>query len=307
MKTRSPFTSIFTVLVATAAISMTAAACSSDDDDKGKTANNGPGGGGGNGGGDGKGGGEYTLDDVCEEMAKKQCAMVKPCCDASDVGYDQAGCEAAAKEGCEEQVAKVKEGKLTFDAGSVDPCLKAFEPMYAKCELSLADSGERMVEIETACRMLFAGTVAPGEACEEDEECKPSTDPEKLTFCESGKCSEGPHFLGEGKACDVDGDGRSCAPGLYCDTSEDPNFTVGTCEKMKAVGDACEGMAYGECGVGSNCDLGTQACKAGKPIGESCTMSFECASLLCNEEGKCASWSIADEQNCKGLPEEFEM
>lgn len=248
MNERKGMSSILTVLLSGAALVLAAAACSDSDDNKGG-GGPGAGGAGGSGGGPG-GGGSYTLDDVCERIAPRQCADARACCESSVAGYDQAGCEAGMLRDCEAGVAKVKEGKMTFNAGSVDACLNTLKGTYQKCEFAFAELIE-IGDIADACH-VFLGNIEVGGACEEDAECKQPSDDKELAHCIHGKCTlESLGEAGEGADC---GEETSCGPGLYC--SEDDK-----CAKAKAIGEACTWP--GECASWS-CQAGQ--CAEGNKI-----------------------------------------
>lgn len=280
MNTRSRFVSIFTIALSTAALALGAAACSSsDDDNKG----NGPG---------GNGGGSYTLDNVCEQVAKKECTSIKSCCESTGVGHDQAGCEAESKKSCEAEVAKAKAGKRTFNASAVDSCVASMQGLYQKCTFTYAEL-VGMGHIGASCANVFAGTVAEGGTCEDSEDCKPSSDSSKHAFCDEGKCVVGPISLAEGEDC---GGGEvACGAGLYCD------LTSMKCQKAKALGETCDPSSFTECGLGNYCDSQSTKCTAGKAEGADCTIAFECASMSCDNDKCGAGLTIATELSCKGV------
>lgn len=288
MNTRSPISSIFTLLISSAALALTAAACSSSDDNHG-----GPGGGGGN----------YTLDDVCEKMAAQQCASLKSCCESSGIGYDEAGCIASARTGCDEEVALVKAGKRTFHPEVVNACASALSTFHQKCELSREDLTTFGIA-GIACQQVFAGSTEEGGACEKSADCKPPAGANEFATCPSGKCKIGHVDVAEGGDCDP---ASTCAAGLYCQSEPGAgieNALTGKCQKAKQVGEACSSNAYfrSECGEGNHCELGSGICKVGKGVGEDCMGPLECQSLAC-EQNKCAEetkYSMADEESCKG-------
>lgn len=276
MNTRSRFSSTFTILLSGTALALAAAACSSSDDENGNGGNGGPVGG-------------YTLDNVCEETAKKECAALQSCCDSTGIGYDQTGCEATARKECDKQVAKVKAGKLSFNASAVNACAAVMQGLYQKCTFTYADLAASSTA-GSACAQVFEGTVDEGGACEADEVCKQPSDPQKAASCDEGKCVVGPLFLAEGDDCDGD---VACGVGLFCDESM-------KCKKSIAIGDTCDPMNFSQCGLGNYCDGESKKCTVGKAAGAGCYLPVECASFSC-DDGKCgAGFSLADEETCKG-------
>lgn len=307
MSRASRFTSTVAVLLSSAALALAAAACSDSDDNKGGgPGGDGPGAGGagGSGGGPG-GGGNYTLENVCDHVAATQCGHARACCESSDVGYDQAGCEAGMRRDCEAGVAKVKEGKMTFNPAAVDGCLTALGGIYQKCELTYEELFG-MEGVGAACQYVFAGTVEQGGDCEDDEECKPFSDTSKFAVCEAGKCVAMSFSAGEGDACDST---TFCGPGLYCAPEEGDGSGpgAGKCQKQKKAGDSCSSSIFmSECEEGTRCDESSNTCVAAKPIGADCEWSLECASLNC-EEDKCAEAGkipIVDGEICTGEADE---
>lgn len=227
-----------------AALALTFAACSSNSNDESNT--DGPGGGGG-AGGNGPGDINYTLDNVCEHLARKECAAAQSCCESSGIGYDQAACEAASRKACGKTVAKVRAGKMTFDPIAVDGCLAAVAKRYGKCELTILEDWD--VYGTGACWSVFEGTVGEGGACEDVEECAVPTEEDTTVFCLTGTCDWGPisyYEGGKGEDCGIMK--AYCERGLYCAPVSDPESAYpGKCADAKKVGEACEGVESDEC------------------------------------------------------------
>lgn len=278
MKTRTIAHSILGTLLSTAAVTLLAIGCGGSDGD-----------------------GDYTLDNICEKMAARQCAAAQPCCESSPIGYDEAGCVAYARQQCEEQVRLVNEGKRTFHAEAVDPCLNALGGMFQKCELTVDDLYD-LAASTVACGRVFEGTIEIGGACQTDTDCKQPAGADEFATCsEENKCVLGHVNVQEGGAC---GEFDSCAPGLYCDFANG----AGTCSKPKEVGADCSSPALlgGDCGPGLYCDLSTDTCQPVKGPGEPCETSLECAGYgECNGTcGKGLTFPIADSDICLGIPDD---
>lgn len=286
MNKRSPISSIFTLLISGAALTIVAIGCGSSDGDA-----NGPGG----------SGDVYTLDNVCEKMAAHQCAAVKSCCESSQIGYDEAGCLAQARVHCDEEVAKTEDDKRLFQPEAVDGCLAVLEGMYRSCELTM----EELLHVGRTgpvCARVFAGLVEEGGACVEDSDCKPPADETEYAACRDGQCSLRRLSVEEGEECDS----RSlCAPGLHCAASSDPFAEpgVGKCKRPKQLGESCTPSLFGNpCAEKDTCDWTSETCVPGKAVGASCDTMFACESNRCIE-GRCAeaeTFEIADAKICKG-------
>ncbi len=66
----------------------------------------------------------------------------------------------------------------------------------------------------------------------------------------------------------------SCAAGLVCLPSSDPNNIPDKCGKPLAVGAHCD--FGGLCAKGSHCDLGKLVCTANRQVGDACKNGNEC-------------------------------
>jgi len=306
------------VLVALAACAIVMTGCGGDEDSPNQGGNhagaggNGGDGDGGNGGEDGEddggaggdeddGGTKYTLDEVCDVLADEQCKALESCCTSSGVGYDEAGCRAAIKEGCEAQAAKVNEGKLAFRPNLVDGCVAAAGSIYGKCDLTWAESADVLLGIGE-CRAVFTGTKAAGEACTATEECEAPSDDTTFASCDNGKCVVMPKYRSKGDPCTVGGS-IGCALDLYCSANNIQTGSPGKCEEIKAVGASCNKdlQARLECGIGNHCHPQAGICVKGKAAGEPCTdqTAYECESYIC-KSNKCAPLTVASDALCKG-------
>ncbi len=86
-----------------------------------------------------------------------------------------------------------------------------------------------------------------------------------------------------GSACAVT---LECAPGNFCDSA------TGTCEPLRALGDACmSGEECGYRGVGASCDPNTGTCVGALPDGDACASGLECNSGLC--DGTCTQTAVS--------------
>lgn len=249
----------------------------------------------GTGGDDGNGWeeeGEYTLENVCQRMAKSLCANLEPCCESSDIGYDAIGCEAAAKAECDEKVVKVNEGRLSFNPDAIAPCLVVDERLRESCHFTFFDILASTEEIQATCNRIFEGAFAEGEACERRDDCKHPEDYRRFATCEHGRCVVEVGILVEGEACTKGA--PECELGLFC------SELSSQCERG-ILGASCEPMSTHECGSGNYCDSEDEKCKVLKAAGEGCKADIECASEYCDTDGKCAKGTpVANEEACLG-------
>jgi hypothetical protein len=230
----------------------------------------------------GGGGTHYTLDNVCEEIAPKICALQQGCCTSSGIGFDEPGCKTYQLDECNPNVAEVKAGTMTFDASQVDPCLAGIKPLFEACRVAYPDLLQYFSALR-ACEHVFVGQNDEGALCDRDAQCKPSEDPKTLVGCEGGRCKWS-RVVGSGATCDFDDLApHLCDAGLYCDIAT--GGTSGTCKTATALGQACDPVSL-ECGIGAFCQASTQTCVEASNEGDSCVSPFQCKSLQCTA-GSC--------------------
>jgi hypothetical protein len=241
----------------------------------------------------------YTLDDVCDRVAPKICALTKSCCDKTG-GFDQAGCMAHSKAVCSKDVADVRGGRATFHPETIDPCLAKFGPLFDSCYETF-DLVLRATKDLRECR-TFEGQLTEGASCERDSQCKPATAADELSGCPKDKlkCTT-TRILLDGAACSLDnGTNAFCGTGLYCDATG-----AKICKKSTAIGSTCDAKVSPsfECGLGNYCDASTALCANGKGGSAPCKDLTECASLKC--EGTASKTCVAPKaivsvEECKG-------
>ncbi len=257
----------------------------------------------GNAGAAGSGGTSYTLDNVCALYAPKLCVAVKPCCEGSGFGYDAAKCETATLSDCDNQVAEVKAGNLTFHPENIDTCLTKLAPLYQKCQLSIGDIIAAQPDL-ALCNM-FEGKVPQGGPCTRGSDCAVPTQPNTYKSCnESSKTCEHTVLKKNSEPCEL-GTGASgfCESGLFCDVSlvGQPPYP-GQCKPATPSGSACntQKAISVECGLGFYCNKASGNCTTAKVGGAGCTLDLECRSFKC-QGGKCLSASpIVGQQQCTG-------
>lgn len=255
-------------------------------------------------GGEGGAGGSYTLDDVCEKLAPKVCALRKSCCQEV-ASYDEAGCIAHEKAECAKDVADARAGRATFHPDVIDSCLTKLQPFFDTCYLTF-DVLYRVAGLLQTCR-VFDGQLAEGAACERDSQCAGA--PDTIVGCDADtKLCKHTRLLAEGAPCTIAaGLPGLCKQGLYCDADLTKNPPSGTCKKATPLGSGCDANKPFdlECGLGSYCEKTTKVCTAGRNGGASCTTDLECASISCSigsgaaKTCKAPSAFVSPEQ-CKG-------
>ena len=90
----------------------------------------------------------------------------------------------------------------------------------------------------------------------------------------------------------VAGETDICGKGLYCDADLGGN---GTCRPVVKPGQACSNVLA--CGPGSSCE--NKSCGAGKVLGQACSTSYECESLLCEQKTCTRGKPLAKAESCK--------
>lgn len=131
-----------------------------------------------------------------------------------------------------------------------------------------------MFPVDSACRSYLIGSIAPGEACVDSDECT------------AGNWCPEDHQTGCGMTCTpekLSGDSCSfvddrCAAGLTC------GMFTGTCRGDLPLGDACDPH---QCQQGAVCTSGV--CTLRAEISEVCTQHWDCALGLACVDGTCAN------------------
>ena len=221
---------------------------------------------------------------ICDGLAAAICSSAtSTCCTSRGSTYDESTCKSNETTYCNEQIAAVKGGKLTYDPSQLDACKAAWSSEVTKCSIFFTD----WVKMNAPCQQLFNGTVAPGAACTFDYQCQAS--PGGSAYCNttSKKCVSYV-VVAAGAGCNFTGSTiHYCDTGYYCDTTS----TTPTCTPQRALGDACDGPDDLSCGYLNVCDS-TGHCVVGKPAGATCSGSaLECASWTCTG-GKCTDPNV---------------
>jgi hypothetical protein len=154
---------------------------------------------------------------------------------------------------CEDAIASVDGGYMTFDATSAATCLEASK--VSECSTPpLRGSG-----LIAPCQSVFVGGVSNGDNCSVGalnffDECKKG-------YClrDTGECfgSCAP-FRTEGQSCNSNTE--RCDPALYC--------VSGKCEPLGGEGDDCSSVP---CQSDLACGLTTETCQPLVPLGGDCS------------------------------------
>lgn len=248
-------------------------------------------------------GGGYTLDNVCDQVAPKLCALRKPCCEKTH-GYDEAKCLEFTKADCAKDVAAVRAGTMTFHPEVIDPCFPKYKVVLDAC-FETIDVLLKAFDI-AECR-AFRGQLSEGAQCERSSQCKSGPSGSFVDCNDERRECTLTRLFKEGEPCRYgDGAGGFCIQGTYCDAPLGGGV-AGTCKKATPIGQNCNTFAFvsTECGLGAYCDKSTGKCTASKDEDAACDTAFECKSLQCESSGggggkKCQpADAIVDANECK--------
>jgi hypothetical protein len=182
--------------------------------------------------------GGVALDDLPDELASAYCDTAASCLGAlAERTGGAAACQDSFAAGFRDvQVATIQElvdaGRVTYAPAAAESCLSAVRALG--CDVAIAAEPE-------ACRTMFTGTVAEGEACSVSPECAGDA------FCAGASC---PDVVGTCTARKASG--QSCAADDECQSAlacED-----GVCRTPASTsGGACGSSTGLECPVDELC------------------------------------------------------
>jgi len=204
-----------------------------------------------------------------------------------------------------------------YDAAAANKCLdelraQSGSPTYC----------DNMSGSTPSCQRVFggaAGTAKPGETCNEDDDCAPSTEGEvecarassggaTIKKCQvqiTGKLGDTPCVgTRDGNVTSYSGSMTDVAPkgyicyvkdGLRCDS------TTKACKAIPKLGEACESFGSNSCTTDAYCDSTTKLCVARKAVGQACdTFRDDCVeTAYCHDTTKVCTAAIADGGACK--------
>jgi hypothetical protein len=248
----------------------------------------------------GDGGGAGSV----EAFVGSYCDLFSPCCAAANLRSDGQTCRLFLG-------AFAPAGR--YDKQKGEACLAAMKQASMKADFCQQSDGAT----PTVCDEVFGppqGTKAPGETCDGDDDCAPSS--EGKVDCASSfsgsaqvrKCQVQVRGKAGDKPCigsvegsttysnlggdDLPAKGFLCydQDGLRCDSVSD------TCVAYKLVGEACTSNGFArDCVATAYCDVALRKCAARKPAGAACgdgasSAQVECAAgNYCPAGGTCAA------------------
>jgi hypothetical protein len=237
-----------------------------------------------------------------EAFVASYCDLFTPCCAKANLRSDGQTC-------------KLFLGAFApasrYDKQKGEACLAEMKVAASKADFcQQSDAATPKV-----CDEVFGppqGTKAPGETCDADDDCAPSSEGKvdcASTFAGTAqvrKCQVQVRGKAGDKPCigsveggstflssndDLPAKGFLCyaEDGLHCDS------TSNACIAYKAVGEACTGSGFDrDCVASAYCDFAQKKCVARKPVGAACSdgaafSQVECAAgNYCLAAGTCA-------------------
>ena len=197
-----------------------------------------------------------TEDAFCAARADAECAVSDLCTVKKDA------CITKRKDFCKSSAFASSALGLSYNPDGADQCILQLSTAY-KADKALIKA-EELALLEAACLKVFSGKVEKNKACTATAQCVGTL------ICDKGFCADAVQ-----KAPDTPcgNPGESCVPGYLC-TGEG----VKTCVKLKSLGELCVGT--------DTCDpslLCNGTCKKKLEIGDTCVVSRDCGSNLCDD------------------------
>jgi hypothetical protein len=216
-----------------------------------------------------------TKDNVCDQIAQVACYDMYQCCSEGEIEHDlnvtdprtEDQCRDDIRRLCERRLATVEAsltaGRVTFDTGTMNTCLKAIVAPDNEC----ATVADKLPWTDACMMSAWVGNVAVGGACFYSFECAG----DGAAYCAPNEtCTALPS---SGQPCAQQG----CALGFYCD------FTNDQCKTLQGQGGTCTSNT--QCMKDLFCDLsggtGTGSCQPLHQGGEACSGNQSCESNQC--------------------------
>ncbi|MGE5180834.1 MAG: hypothetical protein ACM31C_02170 [Acidobacteriota bacterium] len=235
-----------------------------------------------------------TKDNVCDQIAQVACYDMYQCCSEGEIERDLNVTDPRTQDQCRDDVrrlcvrrladaeASLAAGRVTFDATTMDTCLKSIVAPDSEC----ATVTDKLPWTDACMMSAWVGTVPVGGQCFFAFDCAG----DGTAYCAPNQtCTALPT---PGQPCSFN---QPCALGAYCD------FTNDQCKALAGQGGTCTSNA--QCDMDLFCDLsggtGTGTCQPLHAGGEPCTSSQACESGVCNP-GRCMknSASCYTSANC---------
>lgn len=242
------------------------------------------------------------LGEFAQTFATAYCDALRGCCEKASHPYDEASCRAQMVDTAQRAADVVKRGKVVYDQGAVQACLDAYKSRASLCVEDAgapADGGyEAYVE---ACTRVFRGTVPPGQACLESEDCEDD-------FPRSSGACRTDSRAGADPTKKVCFRALTAAPGEACSLQGSPKageFEIRSCDGRVAycegTADAAKCRAYAKLGedcfvppstviqcdsrADLFCDSASRKCASLPAAGQPCTPGQQCAKGAYCEQG----------------------
>jgi hypothetical protein len=241
--------------------------------------------------------GPIPLAQLPSTFGTELCGSLSTCCRSNNFPYDPATCQQNLTAFFEGRVTGLNIPTVKYDPVAAGQCLSAYEQVFNACNISLTNTST-LTALDTACNLVFTGTLAVGAACSKDEECIDYASGNGYcnitTVDGTGVCAQDaiPTAGTRGKAGDAcistcPGVNSTCAttigtnPGsnTFCYTADGLACSAGVCAPLASLGQPC--VTYG-CVAGTYCDSATSVCIPQTPNGNECLDDFSCQSGKCN-------------------------
>ncbi len=222
-----------------------------------------------------------SKDNVCDQIAQVACYDMYQCCSEGEIEKDLGVTDPRTEDQCRDDIRRLCErrladaeasltaGRVTFDSGAMNTCLKAILAPDNEC----ATVVDKLPWTDACMMSAWVGTVPVGGQCFFAFDCAG----DGTAYCAPNQtCTALPTA---GQPCSFN---QPCAMGDYCD------FTNDQCKALQGQGGMCTSTA--QCNKDLFCDLsggtGTGSCQALHGGGEPCTSPQACESGQCNP-GRC--------------------
>ena len=229
--------------------------------------------------------------DFATQLAHAVCDNIGPCCAKAQLTYDKSACASSAIAALQGDFDRRKKEGATYDATAAGQCVAQYQGIASSC------SNDSTTDTLAACRRVYAGSKALGEACTTTSECRLPAEGSVAcwqavssngTLASQGTCV-GFRPAQKGDACMGLG---ALPPGVTtvgdCNFNDKSAFycdSASICQPRVAIGQACPTNSFGACVEGGQCVDGV--CASAPKLGESCTF------------GKCAGESFCDFSSTK--------
>ena len=267
---------------------------------------------------------DQTADPIAQDqlpaaVAKAVCDSFGSCCSTAQFVFDSTNCGGNVAASVRDSFGLSSSGAVQYDAQAAGDCLEQI-----KANLHCGNVTANI----PACSQVTVGTLAAGELCMSDDECKSpgvctGVDATGHRVCEAFTSGAVATVVrgGAGAACsascndEADCQGFASPGGIIGGDPSQPAPAVvacyrvdglaclgaGTCQPLGALGADCS--ASSSCKDGLFCDGNVGRCTAPHPNGASCTGDAQCQSQSCLADTHvCATTSVTAQACANGMP-----